>query len=408
MNFMVSERLNKLPPYLFAEIDRVKRALRARGKELIDLGVGDPDRPTPPHIVKALGRAARDPATHTYSLDFGMAELREAIAGWYWRRFDVELDPATEILPLLGSKEGIAHIPLAFVNPGETVLVPDPGYPVYASGTIFAGGVPVAMPLRKENGFLADLDAVEKTVAEKARMMFLNYPNNPTAAVCGLDYLAAAAEFAGRHGIILCHDAAYTELAYDGYCPPSFLQVPSAKEVGIEFHSLSKTYNMTGWRVGFAVGNKEIIKGLSAVKSNIDSGIFQAVQRAAIAALNGPQEFRIDLLEMYRDRRDTLVDGLNSLGWEVPRPKATFYVWCRTPAGYDSASFTALLLEEAGIVTTPGVGLGPSGEGYVRMALTRPVDELQKAVERLGKLDVFGARRSRDNSKDKSQITNPK
>ncbi len=391
MNFTVSERLKKLPPYLFAEIDRVKRELRAEGKELIDLGVGDPDQPTPPHIVDALARAARDPSTHTYALDFGMEELRQAIADWYRRRFDVDLDPDTEILPLLGSKEGIAHLPLAFVNPGETVLVPDPGYPVYGSGTIFAGGVPVAMPLREENGFLADLDAIAKKTAEKARMIFLNYPNNPTAAVCGIEYLAAAADFAARYGIILCHDAAYTELAYDGYCPPSFLQVPSAKEVGIEFHSLSKTYNMTGWRVGFAAGNKEIIKGLSKVKSNIDSGIFRAVQYAALAALNGPQEFRIDLLDMYRERRDTLVDGLNSLGWAVPRPKATFYVWCRTPSGYGSSAFTALLLEEAGIVTTPGVGLGPSGEGYVRMALTRPVDELVQAVERLKKLKVFSS-----------------
>ena len=389
MNFMLSERLNTLPPYLFAEIDRVKRELRAQGKELIDLGVGDPDQPTPPHIIEALARAARDPATHTYALDSGMDELREAIADWYFRRFGVELDPATEVLPLLGSKEGIAHIPLAFVNPGDLVLVPNPGYPVYGSGTIFAGGIPVAMGLTEENGFLADLDAIDEETASGVRLMFLNYPNNPTAAVCDLDYFESAAAFARKNEIILCHDAAYTELTFDGYNPPSFLQAEGAKEIGIEFHSLSKTYNMTGWRAGFAVGNAEIIRGLSKVKSNIDSGIFRAVQIAAIAALNGPQDFRLELLEMYRKRRDTLVEGLNSLGWDVKKPRATFYVWCRVPGGYDSSSFTRLLLEEAGIVTTPGVGLGSYGEGYVRMTLTRPEDELAQAVERLGKLEVF-------------------
>ncbi|MEA1926759.1 MAG: pyridoxal phosphate-dependent aminotransferase [Candidatus Auribacterota bacterium] len=389
MKFMVSERLNKLPPYLFAEIDRVKNELRAQGKELIDLGVGDPDQPTPPHIIEALAEAARDPFTHTYALGSGMEELREAIASWYIRRFGVKLDPDTEVLPLLGSKEGIAHIPLAFVNPGDIVLVPDPGYPVYASGTIFAGGTPVTMGLLEENGFLADLNAIEGETAARARLMFLNYPNNPTAAVCDLEYFESAAAFARKNEIILCHDAAYTELAFDGYNPPSFLQAAGAKEVGIEFHSLSKTYNMTGWRAGFAVGNADIIRGLNTVKSNIDSGIFRAVQMAAVAALNGPQDFRLELLDMYRRRRDLLVEGLNSLGWKVNKPRATFYVWCPVPEGYDSSSFTTLLLEEAGIVTTPGVGLGSCGEGYVRMTLTRPEDELSQAVERLGKLEVF-------------------
>lgn len=389
MKYMLSERLKKLPPYLFAEIDRVKRELRSQGKELIDLGVGDPDQPTPPHVIEALAQAARDPSTHTYALDSGMEELREAIADWYLRRFGVELDPATEVLPLLGSKEGIAHIPLAFVNPGEVVLVPNPGYPVYISGTIFAGGIPVAMGLTKENGFLADLDAIDDDTASRARLMFLNYPNNPTSAVCDLDYFESASAFARKNEIILCHDAAYTELAFDGYNPPSFLQAEGAKEVGIEFHSLSKTYNMTGWRAGFAVGNAGIISGLSKVKSNIDSGIFRAVQIAAIAALNGPQDFRMELLDMYRRRRDTLVEGLNSLGWKVKKPRATFYVWCRVPGDYDSASFTTLLMEEAGIVTTPGVGLGSYGEGYVRMTLTRPEEELAQAVERMGKLEVF-------------------
>ncbi len=388
MSFELSQRIERLPPYLFAEIDKAKRRLRAAGKDLIDLGVGDPDQPTPPHVIEALYRAAQDPANHTYALDFGMPELRKAIAAWYLRRFGVELEPDTEILPLLGTKEGIAHIPLAFVNPGDIVLVPDPGYPVYASGTIFAGGEPVRMPLKAANGFLADLDAIDEASASRARLLFLNYPNNPTAAVCDLGYFEKAAEFCRRHGIILCHDAAYTELAFDGFKAPSFLQVAGAKEVGIEFHSLSKTYNMTGWRVGFAVGNAEVIKGLSAVKSNIDSGIFQAVQQAAVAALNGPQDFLGELLETYRRRRDTLVDGLNSLGWKVESPRATFYVWCPVPDGSPSAAFAKRLLEEAGVVATPGVGLGPSGEGFIRMALTRPEAEIRQALERLGKLKL--------------------
>ncbi len=388
MSFELSQRLRRLPPYLFAEIDRAKRRLRAEGKNLIDLGVGDPDRPTPAHIIEALYRAAQDPDNHTYALDFGMTELREAIAGWYRDRFGVELDPDTEVLPLLGTKEGIAHIPLAFVNPGDRVLVPDPGYPVYASGTIFAGGEPVRMPLKAENGFLADLEAIDPETASRARLLFLNYPNNPTAAVCDLAYLEKAAAFSKKHGIILCHDAAYTELAFDGFRPPSFLQAEGAREVGIEFHSLSKTYNMTGWRVGFAVGNPEVIQGLSKVKSNIDSGIFQAVQKAGVAALTGPQDFREELLETYRRRRDTLVDGLNDLGWKVTRPRATFYVWCPVPDGSPSADFAKRLLEEAGVVATPGVGLGPSGEGYVRMALTRPEEEIRQALERLGRLKV--------------------
>lgn len=387
MNHTLSKRLNQLPPYLFAEIDRVKRELRAQGKKLIDLGVGDPDQPTPPHIIEALSRAARDPITHCYALDFGMDELREAISDWYLERFEVKLNPGSEVLPLLGSKEGIGHIPLAFVNPGDYVLVPNPGYPVYGSGTIFAGGTPVAMGLTAENEFLADLEAIDGEAAAGARLMFLNYPNNPTAAVCDLDYFKSAADFARKNDIILCHDAAYTEVAYDGYNPPSFLQAEGAKEVGIEFHSLSKTYNMTGWRVGFAVGNSDIIKGLSKIKSNLDSGIFRAVQYAAIAALKGPQSFRKELLGLYQRRRDMLVDGLNSLGWKVEKPRATFYVWCRVPEGYDSSSFTTLLLEKAGIVTTPGVGLGSYGEGYIRMSLTRSEEELAQAVERLAKLE---------------------
>ncbi len=392
MKIEYSERLRQLPPYLFAEIDRAKRELIAKGKKLIDLGVGDPDTPTPPHIIQANYRGAKDPASHRYALDFGMKELRTAIAAWYERRFSVRLDPETEILPLLGSKEGIAHVPLAFVNPGDRVLVPNPGYPVYQSGTIFCGGEPVPLPLLEENGFLPDLSRVPKAKLKKARLMWLNYPNNPTAAVCSLDFFKRAGAFARKHGIIVCHDAAYTELAYDGLRPPSFLELPGAREYAIEFHSLSKTYNMTGWRVGFAVGNRTLIAGLAKVKSNVDSGIFRAVQIAGIAALSGPQGFREGLLVTYRRRRDLLVDGLNALGWKVPKPSATFYVWAGVPRGFDSRSFASCLLDRAGIVATPGVGLGVYGEGYVRMALTRPEGEIAQALERLRSLKIDWSR----------------
>ena len=384
----LADRLKKLPPYLFAEIDRTKREVVRTGRDIIDLGVGDPDLPTPPHIIEALHRAALDPANHRYALDLGMPTLRKAIAGWYGRRFGVSLDPETEVLPLIGSKEGIGHIPFAFVNPGDTVLVPDPGYPVYQATTILAGGEPHRMPLREENGFLPDFDAVPAEACRRAKLLFINYPNNPTAATCDRTFFERAIGFARRHGIIVCHDAAYTELAYDGFRPPSFLEVEGSKEVGIEFHSLSKTYSMTGWRVGFAVGNAAVLAGLGKVKSNIDSGIFQAVQLAGVAALEGPQEFLADYLATYQRRRDALVDGLRGLGWNVATPKATFYVWTRVPGRMRSAEMAGLLLREAGIVATPGNGLGPSGEGYIRMTLTVPEERIREAVERIGKLEI--------------------
>ena len=386
MNFMVSERLKKLPPYLFAEIDRVKRELRSQGKELIDLGVGDPDQPTPPHVIEALARAARDPSTHTYALDSGMEELREAIADWYLRRFGVELDPATEVLPLLGSKEGIAHIPLAFINPGDVALVPSPAYPVYAIATTFAGGTPYEMPLVKENNFLPDLSAIPEEVLGKAKMMFLNYPNNPTAALATLDFFKTVVDFAEKHNIMICHDFAYSEMAFDGYVPPSFLETPGAKDVGIEFHSLSKTYNMTGWRIGWAAGNSEIIGGLGRIKSNIDSGIFEAIQVAGIEALEGDQQCIADMRAIYTERRDILVAGLKNLGINAEAPKATFYVWFEAPSGYTSSSFAGLLLEKAGIVATPGNGFGDPGEGYVRMALTVSKERLAEAVRRMAEI----------------------
>ncbi len=386
MKVELAKRVKRLPPYLFAEIDRVKRKVMASGKDIIDLGVGDPDLPTPPHIIEALHRGALDPANHRYALDFGMPPLREAIADWYLRRFKVKLEPSTEVLPLIGSKEGIGHIPFAFVNPGEPVLVPDPAYPVYQATTILAGGEPYRMPLLEENGFLPELDRIPKDVLSRAKLLFINYPNNPTAAVCERDFFKRVVDLALKHDVIVCHDAAYTELAFDGYRPASFLEVEGAKDVGIEFHSLSKTYSMTGWRIGFAVGSAEVLAGLSKVKSNIDSGIFQAIQLAGVAALTGPQDFLKDYLATYQRRRDILVDGLSSLGWNVQRPRATFYVWSQIPKGFTSASMVKALLEKVGIVATPGNGLGPSGEGYVRMALTVGEDRIEEAISRIGEM----------------------
>lgn len=378
-----ANRLKKLPPYLFAEIDRIKKKAINEGRDIIDLGIGDPDKPTPMHIIEHLYKAARNPENHHYALDSGLLKLREAISRWYMRRFKVKLEPDTEILPLIGSKEGIAHIPLAFINHGDEVLVPDPCYPPYKSGTIFAGGVPYLMPLLAENDFLPDLDAIDYQVAKRAGIMFLNYPNNPTSATASLEFFERVVDFANKNNIIVCHDAAYSEISFDGYRPASFLQTSGAKDIGVEFHSLSKTYNMTGWRLGFACGNAEVISALKTVKSNIDSGIFQAVQFAGIIALEGEQSHLDELNAMYQRRRDILVDGLNNMGWKVTKPKATFYVWLPVPPGYTSSELTKMLLEKADMVTTPGVGFGPNGEGYIRMALTVSEDRLKEAVDRI-------------------------
>ena len=383
----LAERLKKLPPYLFAEIDRVKREVIRSGKDVIDLGVGDPDLPTPPHVIEALHRAALDPANQRYALDLGMPALREAIAEWYFRRFKVQLDPSREVLPLIGSKEGIGHIPFAFVNPGDVVLVPDPGYPVYRATTILAGGEPYNMPLIEGNGFLPDLEKIPTDILRRAKLLFINYPNNPTAAVCDRNFFRSVVEFARRYGIIVCHDAAYTELAYDGYRAPSFLETNGAGELGIEFHSLSKTYSMTGWRIGFAVGRAEVLAGLGKVKSNLDSGIFQAIQIAGVAALTGPQDFLKEYIATYQRRRDILVDGLKKIGWNVSKPKATFYVWSHVPEGFSSESMAQALLLKAGIVATPGNGLGPSGEGYIRMALTVGEERIREAVDRIKNIE---------------------
>ena len=383
MTIEKSERLKRLPPYLFKEIDRQKEEVRAKGMDIIDLGVGDPDLPTPPHIIEALKVAAADPANHQYPSYSGMDDFNRAAAAWYKGRFDVDLDPSNEVVTLIGSKEGIAHLPLAFINPGDVALVASPGYPVYHIGTQFAGGEPYFMDLLKENGFLPDLSAIAPDVAKRARVMFINYPNNPTAAVADRAFFESVIAFAEEHDVMVCHDAAYSEMAYDGYRPMSFLEVDGARSVGIEFHSLSKTYNMTGWRIGFAVGNQEVITGLGQVKSNIDSGAFQAIQIAGMAALEGDQRCVEEMRQTYQERRDILVEGLRGVGFSVEKPRATFYVWMEVPEGYTSAGMTSRLLTEAGIVTTPGNGFGAAGEGYVRMALTVTSGRLREAVERI-------------------------
>ncbi len=380
-----AERLKQLPPYLFVEIDRAKRALQAAGKDVIDLGVGDPDLPTPPHILERLKAAVDDPANHRYSFTEGLRELREAIARWYQRRFDVTLDPQTEILPLLGSKEGIAHLPLAIANPGDAVLVPDPCYPPYRSGTVFAGAEVVSLPLLEENGFFPDLEGVSQKAARRAKLLFLNYPNNPTAATATAEQLQGAVEFAKTFDILLAHDAAYSEIAFDGTKPVSLLQLPEAKSVGVEFHSLSKTYQMTGWRIGWACGNAAAIAALGQLKTNLDSGIFQPVQWAGIAALDGDQACLRDAVATYQQRRDLLVDGLTKAGWSVAKPSATFYIWTRVPGKLSSMAFATKVLQQAHVVITPGVGFGPAGEGYVRLSLTLPTERIQEAVARLAK-----------------------
>lgn len=378
-----SERLKNLPPYLFKEIDRQKEEVRKRGVDIISLGVGDPDMPTPPHIIEALQKASTDPENHKYPSYSGMEEFNRAVSRWYKKRFDVKLDPASEVVTLIGSKEGIAHIPLAFINNGDLALVTSPGYPVYDVGVQFAGGKSYLMDLRKENDFLPDLKAVPADIAKKAKLMFINYPNNPTSAVATGEFFKEVVRFAEANNIIVCHDAAYTELSFDGYKPPSFLETDGAKNVGIEFHSLSKTYNMTGWRLGFAVGRPEVVNALGQIKSNIDSGAFQAVQVAGIAALDGDQGCVDKINTEYTGRRNILVDGLVKLGLSVKKPQATFYVWIEVPKGYTSAQFTSHLLSKAGIVVTPGNGFGAAGEGYIRMALTVGMERMKEVIERI-------------------------
>jgi LL-diaminopimelate aminotransferase len=384
--FKPAARLSLIPPYLFKAIDEKKAEVQARGVDIIDLGVGDPDLPTPPFIVKRMAEAIHDKETHRYPIYSGMTRFREAVARWYQRRFGVELDPESEVLTLIGSKEGIAHLPLGINDPEDINLMTSPGYPVYQMGTLFAGGYCYFLPLERENNFLPDLDHISPLEARDAKAFFFNYPNNPTAAVADKAFFTRVVEFCQEYKIIAVHDAAYTELAFDGFQPPSFLEIPGAKDIGIEFHSHSKTYNMTGWRLGMAVGNAEVLSALGKIKSNIDSGVFNAIQIAGIAALDSDQSCVRENSAIFQERRDLLVGGLKKLGYEVEFPRATFYVWLAVPPGMTSMGFTAHLLETAGIVTIPGNGLGQPGEGYVRLALTVPQERLQEALSRLARL----------------------
>ncbi|MCE5250939.1 LL-diaminopimelate aminotransferase [bacterium] len=388
LNVEYAERLTKLPPYLFAAIDEMKQEAIRQGHDVINLGVGDPDLPTPKHIIDRLNETAYDPANHQYPSYTGMVGFRKSIASYYKRTRGVEVDPIGQVLTLIGSKEGVGHLPLAFVNPGDIVLIPDPGYPVYSAGTTFAGGTPFLMPLLKENGFLPMLENIPANIAAKAKMMFINYPNNPTAATCEGSFFRKVVEFAKEYNIIVVHDAAYADVTFDGYRAESFLETPGALDVGIELYSLSKTYNMTGWRIAAAIGNADIIRGLGKVKTNLDSGVFQAIQYAGMTALESSQDCVAENNRIYAGRRDVIVGGLRRLGWDVEKPKASFYVWIGIPKGYTSTEMTAKLIREAAIVTTPGVGFGSFGEGYIRMTVTTSKERLAEAVDRLSKVKM--------------------
>ena len=381
----LAERIRLLPRYLFAEIDKKVKAAQEKGIDVIKLGIGDPDSPTPDYIVKRMQEEVAKPRNHTYPPDEGLKEFREAVADYYLRRHGVELDPQKEIVPLIGSKEGIAYISFCFTDPGDVNLVPDPGYPVYGIGTIFAGGVPQFMPLLKERRFLPDLRSVPAGTPRRAKLLFLNYPNNPTGAVATREFFAEVVDFAREYNLLVCHDAAYNEIAFDDYRPVSFLEVPGGKDVAIEFGSLSKTFNMTGWRIGYAVGNSTAVEALYRFKTNVDSGLFQAIQYAGVEAFTNPQmgPFLEKLRELYRRRRDIVVRALQEAGWDLEAPKATFYVWAPVPPGYSSQEFVTYLLEETGVVVTPGRGFGKFGEGYFRIALTVNEERLQEAMERI-------------------------
>jgi LL-diaminopimelate aminotransferase len=378
---MYADRIKHLPPYLFAAIDKAKQEAKERGVDVIDLSVGDPDLPTPAHIIEALNRAARDPSNHQYPSYEGKLAFRKAMADWYQRTFGVSLDPGKEVLTLIGSKEGIAHAPLAFINPGDVALVPDPAYPVYRTATAFAGGEPVVMPLLRENGFLPDLEAIDPAIAKRAKLIFVNYPNNPIGASADRKFFRELIDFARDYGIIVMHDNPYSEVYYDDERSLSILEMEGAKDVAVEFHSLSKTYNMTGWRIGSVVGNAEVVAGIGKIKSNIDSGTFGAVQDAGIAALQSPREVVDETRKVYRHRIEILYKALKDLGLDLEKPRATLYLWAWV--GGSSIEYAGRLLEKAGIVVTPGVGFGKYGEGYIRFSITQPTERIEQAVERL-------------------------
>jgi len=386
--FEFSQRIAQLPPYIFAQIDKKKKEKLDQGADVIDLGVGDPDIPTPKPIVEAMKRAVEKPENHRYPSYEGMLSFRQAVADWYKKRFGVDLDPQKEVIALIGSKEGIAHFPLAFVNPGDVVLCPDPAYPVYKIGTLLAGGEPYVLPLKEENGFLPDFRSVPKDVLKRAKIIWVNYPNNPTSAKATKEFYKELIEWAKENRIIVASDLAYSEIYFGEEKPPSILEIEGAKEVAIEFHSLSKTYNMTGWRIGMAVGNEKLIAGLGKIKTNVDSGQFQAIQEAAITALNLPEQELQSIRDLYRERRKVMVEALERAGLEVYPSDATFYLWVKVPKGYSSAQFVERLLEECAIVCTPGNGFGEHGEGYFRISLTVSTERLLEASERIKKLKL--------------------
>lgn len=378
-----AKRMQTLPPYLFARIEKKIEEAKANGIDIISLGIGDPDMPTPDFIIEKMIEQVKNPENHQYPSSVGMLTYRTGVADWYGKKYQVELDPKREVVTLIGSKEGIANINYCYVSPGDINLVPDPGYPVYGIGTLLAGGEPYSMPLLKENEFLPDLKAIPDQVARKAKIIWINYPNNPTGATATLEFFQEVVAFAKKYDLIVCHDHAYSEVAFDGYCPPSFLQVAGAKDVGIEFNSLSKPFNMTGWRIGWAVGNREVIETLGRYKSNVDSGAFQAVQYAGLAGLSGDNTSIEEMKKIYTERRDIMVAGLNSLGWNLAKPKATFYIWAPVPIGYTSAEFAEVVLEKAGVIITPGTGYGVHGEGYFRISLTIEKDRMEQALARM-------------------------
>lgn len=378
-----ASRIESIPPYLFARIDKKKAEARKKGLDLIDFGVGDPDIPTPQNIIKKMKEAVDDPVNHRYPSYEGMFEYRKAVADWYKKRFTVELNPVDEVVALIGSKEGIAHMPWAYIDKDDIALIPSPGYPVYKIMTLLAGGNPYIMPLKEENRFLPDLDVIPANILEKAKIMFLNYPNNPTGAHADDAFYEHALWVAKKYDILVCHDAAYSEIAYDGYTPRSILEFDKDKKLSVEFHSLSKTYCMTGWRIGFVVGNKEAVFNLGKLKTNIDSGVFQAIQFAAIEALTSDQSSIEEIKKVFQRRRDVVVEGLLSVGIKVEKPRATFYVWAKVPHGYSSADFCEKLIEEQGIVVTPGSGFGDEGEGYFRISITINEERIAEAIKRL-------------------------
>jgi LL-diaminopimelate aminotransferase len=385
-----AKRLSGLGSAIFSEMDELRKEVENKGIQIINLGIGSPDRAPAPHVIEALTKGVNAEFNYGYTLTQGIDELKTAIVNWYYKRFQVELDPDTEVLSLMGSQDGLAHIYTAFINPGDLALIPDPGYPIYTAGLLLAGGEKYPLALTADNNYLPDLDKLPLEVVRRAKLMFLNYPNNPLAATADLDFFYKVVEFAKEHQIIVCHDNAYSELAYDGYRPPSLLQVPGAKEVGVEFHSVSKTYNLAGCRLGFVVGNAQVIRSLSVVKSNIDYGVFKPVQLAAVAALNGPQDTVVDNAAAYQARRDALVDGLASAGWQIPKPKASMFLWAPLPKGHHSSmEFAAQLLKATGVLVIPGVAFGEQGEGYVRIALVQDTSLLLEAVSRVHRfLDI--------------------